>query len=269
MHRLCNVSEVLSRLVSFFEELASEQQRQPEAVADPLPQPLAVKAGPCVEALQGVAQKLSGICAASTAQGLKRHLSQLYTIDMSHYKKYKHKDSYTKEHRHLKQATDMTMQAVLGEISKISASCNAAGQAPNQYLTHYRAQCHLALLRDLVQQVGDLLLAGGDTRWFYPAQSQALAADLEQVRATFVRLGVDSAAVSKAVARTSAIVSGIMVQPTEELISGGSVCVAFTELPEEAKNSIWCRAIVRQVIGHRKDKKAKSFMTSKLGRVPK
>ena len=114
-------------------------------------------------------------------------------------------------------------------------------------LKEYRAVYNGHILKLLTEALSDVLLQGGANRWYYTEQSVALSADMTSVSKLFVRVGVPFATVSKVLARLSSVVSGIMSQPTEELIGGGSVCVPFTELPEQSSSGIWCKATVRQV----------------------
>eukprot|EP01064_Diplonema_japonicum_P013120 TRINITY_DN20523_c0_g1_i1.p1 TRINITY_DN20523_c0_g1~~TRINITY_DN20523_c0_g1_i1.p1 ORF type:complete len:597 (+),score=135.32 TRINITY_DN20523_c0_g1_i1:33-1823(+) len=203
-------------------------------------------------AFQAASNELCNTIAQQCIVSVQKYFDEIYTIDMAHYKKYKHKDSYSKHNKHLKQAATTTMKTIVEALeTKLNAS-----PVDKPELLH---QVYNVLLREVCVRCNGLFLSGGPTRWYYPEQSSSLEEELARVKRYFTSKGMSREAVSNQFSRLSAIISTVMSQPSENLISGGGLCLQFSELPEEAKGSVWSRITVRKVLAHRKDKKAKQF----------
>ena len=117
------------------------------------------------------------------------------------------------------------------------------------------------LLVDLSNCLSKILLTGGDQRWFYVDQHTAISKDLDAVDNYFEEKGIGNQTRSHYLSKLYSVVT-VMSQSTEQLVNGGALCTRYADLPEEATKSVWCKKILRQVLAHRKDKKAKQF-TSK------
>ncbi|KAJ9458906.1 hypothetical protein DIPPA_15379 [Diplonema papillatum] len=183
-------------------------------------------------------------------------LNALYSIDMNHYKKYKHKDAFTQTNKHLKQATDHTMKTYLSQLETAFA-CSNTRLTP---LGGIPSKVFLAVLKNFVEVLQAVLLGESANRWYYAEQSAAFESDIQAAKRFFTSKGIGPETVSTVFAKLSALVSTVMSQPTEQLINGGGICLPFNDLPEEAKGSVWCKQVVRQVLARRKDKKAKAFV---------
>eukprot|EP01062_Namystynia_karyoxenos_P073766 TRINITY_DN70588_c0_g1_i1.p1 TRINITY_DN70588_c0_g1~~TRINITY_DN70588_c0_g1_i1.p1 ORF type:complete len:749 (+),score=254.43 TRINITY_DN70588_c0_g1_i1:108-2249(+) len=191
---------------------------------------------------------------------LTQQFADLYTIDLRHYKKYKHREEYTRDNSHLKPATGQTMGTLLLALETSTRVPPLTKQRPSHRADmNFAAVLYGAVLKGLAGELLTVLLDGGDARWFHPEQSHALMRDVRQVETLFERLGVPRREVCDSLARVTSVISGVMAQPTEALVRGGQVCVPYEELPEDSPGSIWCKSVVRRVIAHRKDKLAKKF----------
>eukprot|EP01065_Artemidia_motanka_P025444 TRINITY_DN3043_c0_g1_i1.p1 TRINITY_DN3043_c0_g1~~TRINITY_DN3043_c0_g1_i1.p1 ORF type:complete len:696 (+),score=300.78 TRINITY_DN3043_c0_g1_i1:47-2089(+) len=210
-----------------------------------------------------VEAQVRSLCAAAARavlppRLLAAQLSELYTIDMQHYKRTKHKDHYTRDCSHLKPATGMTMGTVLLTLEQ------SLRRPPlsSKRLSSGELLCGVVggtVVRRLSQEIWKLVLDGGPLRWFHPEQASQLTSDVRQVEGLFQRFGVPRDEVSNAVTRLLAVVMSVMSQPSDALIRGGQACVPYVQLPETSSGSIWTKCIVRQVLAHRKDKPAKDF----------
>ena len=115
--RVMGITAVIASCTAFFARFEEELGRRSEVIHDPQDgHSFAAQSEPCLAYLNDVANKLSLRAANAAMLSIQQHLQTLYTIDMANYKKYKHKDAYLKENRHLKQATETTMQTLLDAL---------------------------------------------------------------------------------------------------------------------------------------------------------
>lgn len=209
---------------------------------------------------------------------LRPRLSQLYVIDMKWYKAHKHDKKLLSEDRngHLIFAHDITIKTVTDAIDHalmnflpLISEVSVREDIVSHLFAHFAAAYF------------QIVLEGGDERFFFPEQHEDLFNDVCYVEGFFVAATSQETQNSKKgpwatavgmLAAIKVVVMMVMSQPTDVLINGSGAdgtVLRFADLPEQSSNSPMSKYIVRCVLAHRKDQTAKKFTAANPQPAPR
>lgn len=178
----------------------------------------------------------------------------LYVTDMKHYRNNKRagvvlKRLYEKEQCNMSDiidALDVTLSELLPHIS--DTKCR------NIIIS----SCH----RYFVATVAELLLNGGDSRFFEPAHAKLILADIDEVNEYFASTAPKETMVMDAGAEELGlmlrrVVADVFSKETMALLTGNP---NYEDCPEISGGTPMSKMILRHVLAHRKDREAKRFV---------
>eukprot|EP01063_Lacrimia_lanifica_P038839 TRINITY_DN8361_c0_g1_i1.p1 TRINITY_DN8361_c0_g1~~TRINITY_DN8361_c0_g1_i1.p1 ORF type:complete len:1149 (+),score=243.01 TRINITY_DN8361_c0_g1_i1:93-3449(+) len=188
----------------------------------------------------------------------------LYTIDMKHYKKYKHDAKYLKKNgpaSHLQyevslppylERLDGAMRETLPRI--------LGGEQVRLVLVERMLHIAALLLRWVV--LGESSQGERIGRYFHEKHSLQLTNDVQALDEFFNAGGTGLAmpTIKRYTGQLKLIVQLVMARTTEELLAGGDLSLPYTSLPEVDDVKPYSQEVVRQIFKHRKDQTAKKFV---------
>ena len=192
---------------------------------------------------------------------------RLYAFDYKFYKANKSNKKLLAEdpHAHMIFANDLT-------VSKVMQIVDASLMVFMPFISSIAIREKVVLEAFLYCLVAhfNVLIDGGDERFFYAEQSTSFFNDLCYIETFFLNALSDHAK-AKAEERTpvqaflsgyKCVISLLMAQSSEALIEGSEMGPKYSELPEHSPTSPFSKWMIRKILAHRKDSTAKRFIES-------